>query len=91
MLSPEWLMATGVIAIAGFSIATYVRVGKGEKDSETKRGRLYERLDEVKEINKTEFVSQPVCDVKYLGVIKLLDEIKLDVKKILANGHKEKQ
>ena len=84
-------MATGVIAISGFSIATYVRVAKGEKDSETKRGRLYERLDEVKEINKTEFVSQPVCDVKYLGVIKLLDEIKLDVKKILANGHKEKQ
>ena len=91
MLNPEWAMATGVIAIAGFSIATYVRVAKGEKDSETKTARIYERLDEVKQTNKAEFVSQPVCDVKYLGIIKLLDEIKLDVKKILANGHKEKQ
>jgi len=91
MLNPEWLMATGVIAIAGFSIGTYVRVGKGEKEAETKRSRIYTRLDEVKETNKDEFVAQAVCDVKYLGVIKLLDEIKLDVKKILANGHKEKQ
>ena len=86
MLNPEWAMATGVIVIAGFSIGTYVRVGKVEKDSEGKRSRIYERLDEVKEINKAEFVSQPVCDVKYQGVIKLLDEIKSDVKKILTNG-----
>jgi len=86
MLNPEWAMATGVIVIAGFSIGTYVRVGKVEKDSEGKRSRIYERLDEVKEINKAEFVSQPVCDVKYQGVIKLLDEIKADVKKILTNG-----
>ena len=97
MLNPEWAMATGVIIIAGFSIGTYARVGKAEKDfakraarsdqdSENKRGRIYERLDEVKETNKAEFVSQPVCDVKYQGIIKLLDEIKADVKKILTNG-----
>jgi len=90
MLSPEWLMATGVIAISGFSIATYVRVGKGEKDNDNKINRVFRRLDEVKQTNKTEFVSQPVCDVKYLGIIKLLDEIKLDVKKILANGNGKK-
>jgi len=91
MLNPEWAMATGVIIIAGFSIGTYTKVGKVAQDAEDKRGRIYERVDEVKQANKDEFVAQAVCDVKYDGVTKKLDEIACDVKKILTNGNGKKQ
>ncbi len=75
----EWIATGGLLGI-------FALVYKSTKDNDNKVNRVFQRLDEVKEINKAEFVSQPVCDVKYQGVIKLFDEIKSDVKKILTNG-----
>lgn len=75
-----WVLPTlGFVGLIGLQF-TQNRV------NDAKINRVYGRLDEVKEANKKDFVSQPVCDVKYLGVIKKLDEISADVKQILQNG-----
>jgi len=89
----SWVLPTlGFVSLIGMQWKTNSDLRKDtnakEKELDAKVTRVYSRLDEVKECNKKDFVSQPVCDVKYSGTIKKLDEISADVKLILQNGKK---
>ena len=81
-----WILPT--LGFVGLISLTWKTHRDLSQDVDKKVGRVYERIDEVKDANKKDFVSQPVCDVKYQGVIKKLDEISADVKLILPNGKK---
>jgi hypothetical protein len=75
-----WVLPTlGFVGLIGLQ-------WKNQSDNNHKIDRAYQRLDEVKEKNKEDFVAQAVCDVKYQGVIKKLDEISADVKILIQNG-----
>jgi hypothetical protein len=75
-----WVLPTlGFVGLIGLQ-------WKNQLDNDIKISRAYQRLDEVKEKHKEDFVAQAVCDVKYQGVIKKLDEISADVKTLIQNG-----
>ena len=81
-----WILPTlGFVSLIGLQWKTHRDLSQ---DVERKVGRVYERIDEVKYANKKDFVSQPVCDVKYQGIQKKLDEISADVKLILQSDRK---
>jgi len=60
-----------------------------ETEEATKRGRVYERLDEIKKQAEDKFTHKDVCQVIHGSVDRQLKEIALDVKTILRNGKKE--
>lgn len=82
----DGIQAAGVLAIATFSIATYVSVGRFKDDESKRRSRLYERLDEVKKETEAKFTGKAVCEVLHKQISSDLAEIKADVKQLLKNG-----
>jgi hypothetical protein len=56
--------------------------------NETKVNRVYQRLDEVKEVHDGKYQAKNVCEVLYNGVRADLTEIKADLKLLLKqNGN----
>ena len=75
----NWLVSGGLLAILVFVL------GNARLEA-NKRGRIYERLDEVKEDNETKYVRRDLCDVVHKQVNDTLQEIKSDVKKLLTKN-----
>ena len=82
----QWVMTGGILVISGFSIATYRYVGKIKDEDEKKRSRIYERLDEVKEVISEKFVHKDMCEVLHKQVSSDLTEIKTDLKLLLRKN-----
>jgi len=86
-----WSM-TEIIGFATLGTSIIVMVGfvlKNSREEGAKRNRIYARLDEEKdEVAKT-YVRQDIHQVKYDHMNESVTEIKMDVKKLLAqNGLK---
>lgn len=79
----EWVMGGGLLAVVGFSLATYREIGKIRKDEESKRGRIYERLDEVKKNSDDKFTNKDVCKILHEHLGKDITDIKTDIKLLL--------
>ena len=82
----EWLVAGGVIAIAGFSISTYRYTGKVKDETDVKVARTYERLDEVKENIDMEYARKDMCHVLHKQISEDLSDIKTDLKLLLRKN-----
>ena len=83
-----WSTCGGMLTVVGFTIGTFLKVGRIEKENSSKVGRVYTRLDEVKKGIVSETVPQRMCDVLHGQTIKDITEIKGSVKcipKIKAN------
>lgn len=83
-----WSTCGGMLTVVGFTIGTFLKVGRIEKENSSKVGRVYTRLDEVKKGITAETVPQRMCDVLHGQTIKDIAEIKGSVKcipKIKAN------
>ena len=78
-----WLITGGILSIAGFTIATYVHVGKVEKDADSKRCRIYNRLDEVKADAEKKFVDKDICQVLHAQMARDITEMKTDLKVLI--------
>ena len=65
---------TGVVS--AFLFKLFRAVSDLERDAESKRARIYGRIDEVKQTNRTEFTSKELCDERYKNVKDTLEEIK---------------
>jgi hypothetical protein len=86
----QWVIAGGMLSVAGFSMATYRYVGKSKDDDEKKHARIYERLDEVKKASDEKFVPNKICDILHTQSTRDLVEIKADLKLLLKhNGIKD--
>ena len=73
----------------GALIALIVAVWKNNVDSTQRTGRVYQRLDEVKDANDIRYTSKEVCKVVHEQLKADIIEIKQDVKKLLTkNGIK---
>jgi len=58
------------------------------EEEATKRGRVYERLDEIKKQSDDKFTHKDVCQVLHRGIDTKLAEIATDVKILIKNsGH----
>ena len=77
---------TILTGLGGILIAVCSFVLGNNRQETRARSRVYQRLDE--EMNKVDgtFVRKDICDVKYETVIKTLDEMKCDVKKLLKKN-----
>lgn len=89
MQPSEIITVTGIVGIFGL-------VWKANKDNDSKVSRLYTRLDETKKDSDEKFTRKDMCELQHKQVndnfdrVKAdLSEIKLDIKKILNNGHKQ--
>ena len=92
MSSPilDWVLTGGLLIIVGCYISTYIYIGKVKDAEEKKRLRIYERVDEIKEANKVEFVNKDLCKVLHEQLSRDISEIKTDIKLLLRkNGFKE--
>jgi len=80
-MSPqEWaIIATIVLTITGGGIALMLNIGN---DADRKRARIYERLDEVKEANKKEFVQTQLCEEKHKRTDETLNRIETKIEQI---------
>jgi len=88
----QWIMAGGVVTIAGFSIATYRYVSKIKDEEGQKRARIYERLDEVKKDADEKFTRKDICQLLHTQISTDLSAIKTDVKVLLReNGLEDKK
>jgi len=97
-----WTTCGGMLTLVGFTIATYTRVGKIEKDGSEKRrlleestsakvSRVYTRLDEVKLLTKEEYVNKEVCGILHRQIDSRLAEIASDVKLLIKNGRQARE
>ena len=83
-----WSTCGGMLTVVGFTIGTFLKVGRIEKENSNKVGRVYTRLDEVKKTITAETVPQKVCDILHGQTQKDIKEIKDSVTcipKIKAN------
>ena len=83
-----WSTCGGMLTVVGFTIGTFLKVGRIEKENSSKVGHVYTRLDEVKETIVSEMVPKKVCDILHGQTQKDIEEIKGSVKcvpKIKAN------
>lgn len=79
-----WVLPTlGFVGLIGLQ-------WQNQRSVDAKISRAYQRLDEVKEANKSEFSSQAVCNEKHQTLNRDLQEIKEDIKFLVrkANGTK---
>ena len=75
------------VVTGGALVALIVAVWKNTVDSTQRIGRVYQRLDEVKEKNDERYTSKEVCSVLHAQLKGDVTEIKADIKKILhKNG-----
>ena len=88
MAVTEVITGIGLLGIFGL-------VYKATRDNDAKVSRLFGRLDEVKKDNDDKFTRKDMCELQHKQVndnftwVKTeLIEMKLDIKKILNNGHK---
>jgi len=85
----EWLVGGGMLAMVGFSVATYKQIGKIKDEEEEKRSRIYTRLDEVKSQVEGKFVAKDICTVVHKFATEKLDKIEMKLDKLLdKNGIK---
>jgi hypothetical protein len=56
---------------------------------DSKISRIYERLDETKTAQESTYTRKDVCMVLHKQVADSLEEIKLDLKSLLRNGHSQ--
>ena len=75
----------GITAL-GFMWKISVGVKSASEESEKKRGRIYNRIDEVKNGFKKEFVSKEVYKVTNEVLSRDISEIKKDVKTLLLKS-----
>jgi len=76
------------LSFGGFALTTLAFMWKLSFDEEGKRGRLYKRIDELKETNRKEFSSKEICTLLHKQIADDLTEIKTDIKVLLrGNGH----
>lgn len=79
----EWVMGGGVLAIAGFSIATYRSIAKIKEEVDRKVNRTFERLDEVKEKTEERFVFKDVCKILHEQTARDIIDIKTNIQLLL--------
>jgi len=86
-----WAVTGGMLTVIGFTIGTYVKVGKTkeelqikmestfqslQQESKSKVDRVYTRLDDVKTNAETKFVSRDICKLLHEQQGELNKEIK---------------
>lgn len=85
------------LGIAGFNLTVigttatffyriYNEIKSIREDGEIKRGRIYERVDEVKKCLKQEFTSKDVCEILHKQLGQDVSEIKADIKLLLRKN-----
>ncbi len=77
---------TEIIISGVFMMALFGYIFKVNKNGEDKRAHIYDRMNMINEDNENKYVDVKVCNIKHEYVIKKLDEVSLDVKKLLTKN-----
>ena len=75
----HWVTATALVTLI-------IAVWKSSSDNHIRVGRVYQRLDEVKEQHQEKYTSKEVCGILHQELKEDMREIKTDVKKILQKN-----
>jgi hypothetical protein len=76
----EWVVGGGILGIVAFILGN-------AREQEKKISRIYERLDETKASQESTYTRKDVCMVLHKQIADSLDEIKIDLKSLIRNGH----